>query len=132
MGSITHSSDLAAAVVVPKSMSTGIGIDCERVMDTAAASEVVGRVFPEAASLGIAPGRIADLEWSTFVTVVFSAKESVYKCLHPLCRIFFDFDAVRLEGVEADAGTLRFRWVQALGGELPPGVLLSADFRVEQ
>ena len=52
--------------------------------------------------------------------------------LHPQWENYFDYDAVWLDGVDAGTGTHRVRAAKAPGGELHPGVLLSAVFRVEQ
>lgn len=132
VGSITHSARLAAAVVLPVAKARGVGIDAELLMDTAAAAEVAQRVLPEAASLGLRHTSVGPLSWPEFVTAVFSAKESIYKCLHPVCGVFFDFDAVHLVEIDPDAGAMRFRLTQSLGPSLEAGVLLTAHFRVGQ
>jgi enterobactin synthetase component D len=132
IGSITHSSQLAAAVAIPDSRVRSVGIDAELVMSSASVLEVESRVMPEAEDMRGSLEIVGVLSWNEFVTAVFSAKESIYKCLHPICGIFFDFDAVRLESVDVASGTMRFRLVQSLCEELESGVLLTADFRVEQ
>jgi enterobactin synthetase component D len=132
VGSITHSAGIAAAVAIPASHARGVGIDAELIMSAKSAADVENRILPEMSVLARSSDLIGALSWTEFLTVVFSAKESIYKCLHPLCGVFFDFDAVQLESVDWRAGTMRFRLVQRLSRELESGVLLTADFRVEQ
>jgi enterobactin synthetase component D len=70
----------------------------------------------------------AHLDWCAFVTLVFSAKESLYKCLQPLTGVFFDFADAAV--VEADVGqrTLRLRLLRRLSDEHDRGRELRASF----
>lgn len=129
IGSITHSARLAAAVALRASTVRAVGIDCELLMDVSVADEVVGRVLPEAASLGIRRGEIASLRWPDFVTAVFSAKESLYKCLSPVCGVFFDFDAMRLDAI--DSATMQFTLLHSLGTAFAAGERFTAVFSVD-
>jgi enterobactin synthetase component D len=93
LGSIAHTSGYAMAIVGPRSTTAGLGIDVERWL-AGPASAGVGRSVAT-------PEEIAQLVathgWSAgeVVTLVFSAKESLFKCLYPLVREYFHFkDAV--------------------------------------
>jgi enterobactin synthetase component D len=132
VGSITHSARLAAAVALPERDAGGVGIDCEVIMSAASAADVAARVLPDPREAGVLREDAPGFSREEALTVVFSAKESVYKCLYPLAGIFFDFDAVRLERIDPGAGTIRFRVVHSLAPGFTPGVLLEADYRVEQ
>lgn len=85
VGSITHSTDLAAAAVCRDDVLVGLGIDCEQA-DRLDAS-VIKRVCRA--------DELAALEKAGFgldhAAVLFSAKESVYKCIWPSVRRFVDF-----------------------------------------
>lgn len=132
VGSITHSARLAAAVVAPIDRWRGLGVDCERVMTAEVADEIVSRIIPEMEAIrrtGVPPH---SMTWPLFVTAVFSAKESVYKCLSPITGTFFDFDAVELENIDAGAGTVLMRLVQTLSPEVSAGMLLHVRFSVDQ
>lgn len=132
VGSITHSAGFAAAAVASQRQLAGLGIDCEAVMDEAACDELLDRVLPEAGTVArLGPASVGE-KWPVFVTAAFSAKESVYKCLFPLVRVFFDFDAVRLETVDISTGELGLRVTQDLGGGVPPDLLLTARYRVKE
>ncbi len=131
VGSISHSPRIAVAVAAWASVTLGIGIDCERVMNDAAVEDILGRVLPEGDAIGRRGDPTARLDWRTFVTAVFSAKESVYKCLHPITGVFFDFDAVAVEWVDVARGAMALRVVESLGAGIDSGTLLTADFCVE-
>lgn len=131
LGSITHTSRAAVAVVVRKSEFRGIGIDCEPIMTSRSADDVAPIVIPEAAEVALARNASASMEWRTFVTAVFSAKESIYKCLRPLADEFFEFGDVRLVNVDLDSGIMRMRVVRPLGRGLPAGMELESRFALD-
>ncbi len=131
VGSITHTSHMAVAVVVRQSEFRGIGIDCEPIMTSRSAEDIAPIVIPEAAEVTLARNASASLEWRTFVTAVFSAKESVYKCLRPLAEDFFEFGDVRLVSVDLESGILRMRVARPLGQGLPAGMELESRFALD-
>lgn len=100
-GSISHSDHRATAVVAPTSACRAVGIDIER----------IGRCgdAPPTGSVG------TPAEWSLLAaappalafTLLFSAKEALYKALYPLCRRFQDFDAARLTAMDGPSLQLR-------------------------
>lgn len=85
-GSIAHSRQLALAVAARQEHLTGIGVDLERSgrVSAAVAERVLSPAERQAASAG-------DLR-----TVLFSAKEAVYKAVCPLAGEFLDFLDVEL------------------------------------
>jgi enterobactin synthetase component D len=120
VGSITHTADRAIAVVASDRRLLAIGIDCERIMDAASADDVAPHVVPELEAL-LAGAGLADVEERPLVTtLVFSAKESLYKALHPLVDEFFDFTDVRAERLDMTSHTLDLRLLRPLGRE--PGL----------
>jgi len=79
VGSLAHRRGYAAAAVAPRSRLRGLGIDVE--IDAA--------LSPGAARRVCAPAELAAAEATGLAaasTVVFSAKESVYKAVYPLTR----------------------------------------------
>ncbi len=130
MGSITHSPGFAAAVACPRGVWRGIGIDCERLMSDAAADGIAERVIPEAGAVQLAGQVGAALPWGSFVTAVFSAKESVYKCLNPTCGTFFGFEVCHLVAIDPHAGTMTLRLVESPGPGVPAGLELRAAFHL--
>lgn len=126
VGSITHCQGLAAAAVAPSPLLRGIGIDTENLMSPATAFRVRRRILT-----GKELKNCEDPEW---VTLVFSAKESIYKCLRPLCGRFFGFEDAELVEVD-EKGTFRFRLLTEIGGGIyknfeGEGVFAKAEGRI--
>jgi enterobactin synthetase component D len=113
VGSITHSHGRVLAVAARATDVAALGIDLEGPVSAEAAAELRPRVLgaDEAAVLAAAVGAGAPA-----FTLGFSAKEALYKALHPMARRFLDFDAARV--VAADARTLTLElacdWAPAL------------------
>ena len=114
VGSISHAPTRAVAVVGSSARWRGLGVDCERVLDDGEADEFVCSVMPEAD--GVAVTGADTISWAEFVTVGFSAKESLYKSLRPIVGEFFDFADARLTRLDRTAHTARLRLTRTLGG----------------
>lgn len=98
--SITHSRTRAIAAL--SNRHAGLGIDCEAVVPHDRATQLVAEIMDEAESAM----RPAALPFATFFTLVFSAKEALYKALSPrLTRIPAYRDA-RLTGLSPRAATI--------------------------
>lgn len=120
LGSISHSGDVAVAIAARAGSCLGIGIDIERVMDGRAASEIA----PEA----LTPRERRHLPNDPFsVTLAFSAKESLFKALHPLLRRPMSFRASELIAWDG-RGTARLRLLEELSPEFPAGREIEARF----
>lgn len=112
VGSITHCGPHAAAVAAHRRITAGLGIDLE-------ASEPL-----ETGQVALIC-RPAERDWlrqhadrPELAKLVFSAKESVYKCLWPTVRQFIDFAAVGIR-IDAEAGAFAIdAWDPALPGAL--------------
>ena len=97
VGSITHSCGFAAAAVAWAADIAALGIDSEKIIDPAAAYDVADVCMVDEPTLfKAAHGR----SFCEFCTFVFSAKESVFKCLFPLMRKFLEFSDVRITSVD--------------------------------
>jgi 4'-phosphopantetheinyl transferase EntD len=90
VGSISHAVDLALAVAAPSSTLRAIGVDLEPAVPLD--QELVRRVCrPE--ELRLLGTSAASLKRAK---LIFSAKESVYKCLAPLTGTFLEFEDVEI------------------------------------
>src|SRR6202035_4332920 len=108
VGSITHTGDFAAAAVAWAADIAALGIDSEEIIDPAAARDIADVCMVEEPALfKAADGR----SFCEFCTFVFSAKESVFKCLFPLTRKFLEFSDVRITSV--DWNREYFTWMTA-------------------
>lgn len=93
VGSITHTNGLCVAAVARSSSYAGLGIDAEPAEPLAA--DIAKRVCTSAEVESF--GANDALDRDTVPRLVFSAKESVYKCLFPITRTFLGFEDVRVE-----------------------------------
>jgi enterobactin synthetase component D / holo-[acyl-carrier protein] synthase len=107
VGSITHGAERALCAVAREHDVRALGIDAERLMNSKASVELCARICAED-ELSLLQRSLA-LPQHHSVTCAFSAKESLYKCLHPLVGKFMDFHAARVVSASArdDAGCLR-------------------------
>ena len=93
VGSLSHCGDYCGVAVARQGFVAGLGLDVER------ARPLLGRVASlicteaEHAQIATLPGPPEGL-WAM---VVFCAKESAYKCFHPLAKVFLDFHDVEID-----------------------------------
>jgi 4'-phosphopantetheinyl transferase EntD len=99
VGSITHGAERALCAVARSSDVRSLGIDAERLMSHTASAELRARICA-ADELTILREALGRPEHHG-VTFAFSAKESLYKCLHPLVGRFMDFSAAHVVSVSA-------------------------------
>lgn len=101
IGSISHTTGMCGAAVAKKSQFRAIGLDIE----------IVGDVTPEIWSHICTPGETAWLatlrppEQGRCAALIFSAKESFYKCQYNLTQQWLEFCDVKLDISFNDSGT---------------------------
>ena len=120
VGAITHHKGRAAAAVARRGDYGGLGLDLEaqRAMSDAMRRRLLRP--EERARLEGLPQAEAELR----AMVVFSAKESIYKCLHPVTGVYLGFqDAEVFDLVEVapERGALRWRLFKDCGPRFPAG-----------
>jgi enterobactin synthetase component D len=118
VGAITHTAGYAAALVALATHYQGIGIDCEVVLN--ADNLKLQRHI-------CVPNELEDLQaahrtWppELLLTLVFSAKESLYKCLYPQVQKYFGFCAARLVTLDVEQRTFVIQLEQDLHPNLRP------------
>jgi enterobactin synthetase component D len=118
IGSISHTDTLAVCAISPQySKHGGVGIDIESLIDVEKATEVEGVVFTEK-ERGRLPSDARDTSW--LMTLLFSAKESIFKALYPQVQCYFDFLDVTF--LRIDAQWLYFELNTRLADALVPGI----------
>lgn len=118
-GSISHTKRYAAAAVAPTKLVHGLGIDVERWMKPEAPKKLGAHITIEGelAALVEASG----LEASRALTVVFSAKESLFKALYGGVGRYFGFQDARIVAIDSVRGTFAGRLESTLARELVAG-----------
>lgn len=129
VGSITHCAGFASAAVARQDDAQGLGIDSEIVMDEKRAGRIGHMVADEQ--------ELARLEEATHIaaplllTVVFSAKEALYKCLYPSVGRYFGFPAARIVAIDARRQRFEATLQIALGAALPAGTSVRGRYVIE-
>jgi enterobactin synthetase component D len=115
VGAITHAEGFAAAAVARATDTRGLGIDSEPIVAAGASSAVIEQatVSGELEALGG-----SGMDQALLLTLVFSAKESLFKCLYPQVRRYFDFQDAAVVDVSAPAQTFAVELRTSMGGLL--------------
>lgn len=122
VGSITHTHDYAAAIVAPRSKVRALGLDSETWIDPGSVEHVseliltIREEYTDHLHMFDSPLH--------YLTLVFSAKESLFKCLFPLVNRFFDFHAAVITPLSSGStgdGEFRFELLEDLDGEFRTG-----------
>jgi len=98
VGSISHTDRFATAAVALRSEARGLGVDVEPVMSGEATAEIERLIASNEETRRVR--RAGDLAAAEALTLVFSAKESLYKALYPATRQSFEYldcEIVRLD-----------------------------------
>ena len=127
-GSITHSTGHAAAIVAHKAQWRGLGMDLENLLPLERAERLAGEILtPDELQRMAAGPREQIAQW---VTLTFSAKESLFKALYPIVQKRFYFE--HAEVLEwSEAGSLRLRLLTDLSSEWCYGKELEGQFAMD-
>ncbi|MGF1793459.1 4'-phosphopantetheinyl transferase superfamily protein [Photobacterium profundum] len=107
IGSISHSSNKAICVLRQCDLpEQGIGIDIEQCLADSTATSIKNTIINEAEQALITKH---DVDFSTGLTVIFSAKESLFKALFPQVRAYFDFLDAEVITMERDNLTIMLK-----------------------
>lgn len=127
-GSITHTRGFVSAAVASTTNVAAIGIDSEAILPPERALRVAG-IFATATELAVA--RAAGLGQEHAVTLIFSAKEAIFKALHAFVHRIFDFHDVQIVRVDGVAREYTASVVQTLAPAFPAGFTLNGRFDID-
>ncbi|WP_192180342.1 4'-phosphopantetheinyl transferase family protein [Mesorhizobium amorphae] len=114
-GSITHARGHCACFAIADG-SWQAGVDVEALASGHALESILRMTANKDERALIARQTALPPDW--LATLLFSAKETLFKVLYPLTRRFFGFDCAELRTIPAN-GRLRLHLTQALCPELP-------------
>ena len=114
IGSLSHTRGICAVAVARRNEVAGIGLDLEAAEDLKQSLFRVVFTQNETAALKNLPDRKA----GQLAKIMFSAKESVFKCIHPLTGCFLNFQDCEVEleeksntfSAKVTADALQPRW----------------------
>ncbi len=125
IGSISHSRVLVAVAVARRQDVRALGIDIEA-LATEREVEAIESVCMRPEERDVDTGALTRAQ---FVTLLFSAKEAFYKCMHPLTRVEFDFTDVSITRIDPSRQRLEMRLLRAATPEFGPGHVFHCGYR---
>ncbi len=125
VGSIAHTTGYVVSVATSHPPILALGVDVERWMDPAAPQRIGAHI----AARGELDALAARTGWSLarLLTLVFSAKESIFKCLYPEVQRYFGFQDARVQAIDPQEGTFVATLTAPLA-HLPSGLELHGRF----
>jgi enterobactin synthetase component D len=133
VGSITHGAGIAAAVVAAGRTHRGLGLDIEALIAPGKHAGIASQVA-RAAELTHLARKLPGTAQNVMTTLLFSAKESLFKGLYPLVNSFFGFKDVELSEIspkDEASGVLRLALVRGLAPEFPATATHDVQYRLE-
>lgn len=131
VGSITHNGERAVCVVGRRADLQMIGVDIENILTSDMCKEVRDQIHTR---YELEMLRCLGVSADIATTLIFSAKESLFKAAYPLVKRYFGFDCARIVAVNKDKRLLQIRVSESihLKGNFPQYVschfLLQPDF----
>lgn len=119
VGAISHSDHLVGAIAAYGSDALGVGLDFEAIMTDERGRRLARRVCTPKEWLMVQDRASVEQPLGWWVTLLFSAKESLYKALFPHHQEFVGFQAVDISGVDLDAQSFTYAFSQPLKKPLP-------------
>ena len=116
VGSITHSEDMAFAAVARTEQAQSLGLDVEKRMSRDTALELAPIL-----ATSDEYDRLLHPPWDhpLLTTALFSAKETIFKCLYPVIKRQFDFTDVEITSFDTKDGTFSFALSRSISELLP-------------
>ncbi|WP_046006142.1 4'-phosphopantetheinyl transferase family protein [Pseudoalteromonas rubra] len=124
-GTISHTQEVAMAMVSDDPKVRGLGIDLERKMSDKQERELQTQILAKAEQAAFE--QLSKTQ-SCPLTLIFSAKESIYKALYPVVQRFFGFEAACL--IEHSDNQLHFALTETLHETLPQGTRISVYYQL--
>ena len=126
-GSITHCDGLVKSVVAESQFYRSLGLDSQPTMNQKTFSNIHKKIMtPYELTL-----EIVGLSKLEIATLIFSAKESIYKCLRPVCNRFFGFYAAEITKFDLKNGILDYKLCESLSESLLEGHQGQLLFKIE-
>ena len=129
VGAITHGHGWAAAAVGSAQEYLGVGLDVETLLEPTKALRLADQILTPAEQERLQP---LDEERQAFaITLAFSAKESLFKALHPQVRQMFFFQDAEILATDS-RGTFVIRLLIELSSRWTVGTQLEGRFRLDE
>lgn len=124
-GSISHSKQLAAAIVALKSHWQGLGLDIEYLLTKPRSEKLLSTIVNQQER------QLVDDDISLFTTLAFSIKESLFKALYPLTGKRFYFENAEIINWNKQ-GTVTLKLLIDLSEKWQKGTLIKGQYSLRE
>jgi len=126
VGSITHSGNIALCIAAKQHEISHLGIDIEYHMEEKLAKEIENTIISAVEQQRLAS---VDLAFPEALTLVFSAKETIFKALFDDVGEHFGFEAAELLSVDISSCIAKFALTTTIASAWPRGRELDIYFQ---
>ncbi|AZZ95573.1 4'-phosphopantetheinyl transferase superfamily protein [Hahella sp. KA22] len=128
-GSISHAQDMAICAVACSDRVKSVGIDVENMLSEKVAADIVGSILTKAEHGFVGSAERPDPK---ALTLIFSAKESLFKALYTEVGYYFGFEAAKMLSIDWRSGMFRLELLQTLTDALPSGSQFEGRFEIDE
>ena len=126
-GSITHNKNWIMSCVSYQNEVRGVGVDIEDTLRFKTLKKVGSKIFAgKEEKLGDSIEN--QMGPQDFLTLIFSSKEALFKCLYPLCKTFFYFKDAEIIKINLKERRFTFRLEKDLGDVFKKGDLFEGRY----
>ena len=127
IGSITHNKNWVLSCVASNKRMKGLGVDIESTLRIKALKNIESKILvEEEKALGLSLKK--EISPQDFLSLVFSSKEALFKCLYPICQTFFYFKDAEIIRIDTVGKEFTFRLKRDLG-EIKKGALFKGHYK---
>lgn len=127
VGTITHTAQHAVCSVARRAAVRAVGIDAELFMSHELGTQVRSILVSDAETAYL---QSLPMAFEQALTIVFSAKESLYKALYPEVKAFFDFTAAEVLHLDGERCAFSLRLQLDLGDRWGMGAVVEGGYRL--
>ena len=127
-GSITHYSNTALAVVANKEDAKFVGIDCEGIMSLELAESISNIILTDNER---SYSKENNIPYRFFCTLIFSAKESLFKAIYPYICQYIEFDAANVIDICLLKNTFKIKLTKKITSDFDIGRCFNGYFEIE-
>ena len=120
-GSVTHKDNFAVASLIQKDSVRSFGIDLEERISEKRALAIMNYVASDFEIHQYQKSQYKGMALGTYISLIFSAKESIYKAVYPLVRKQFGFKYVRIIALDLQTGSFSYSFIRSPGEGFPEG-----------
>ena len=126
VGSITHTEGFSSAYIGRAEDFQSLGIDAEKIMPLAQAEKIKATICFDAER------ELVGSDLATSVSLIFSAKESLFKCLYPLVKMNFGFLDAQLNSLDSVHQSFSIELLRDLSDQYKKGAVFLGNYVFEK